>query len=63
MSRRKLEDREIRKLQSSKRSYFIRLPIELIRQFGWKDGQKLVAKKFGKDNIVIKDWKPGTKDK
>ena len=59
MSRRKMEDRNIRKLSrvGGGTSYSITLPIETIRDFGWKEKQKLVveADKKGK-RIIIKDW-------
>ncbi len=57
MSRRKLKDRNIRKL--SKRTngtYALTLPIELIRELKWRDKQKLVVEKADK-KIIIKDWK------
>ena len=57
MARRKLEERNIRKLSKKGPSYFITLPIEGIRELGWQKGQKLVADVDVKRNkIVIKDW-------
>jgi len=32
------------------------LPIEIIRELKWRDGQKVVVKRRGSE-IVIKDWK------
>ena len=57
MARRKLSQRNIRKIQRSAGSYYVRLPIELIRKFGWKEGQKVVVDEYGKDKFIIKDWK------
>ncbi len=57
MARRKLENRNIRKL--SKRNngtYAVTLPIEMVRDLGWRDKQKLVVEKNG-EKIIIKDWK------
>jgi len=57
MARRKLEDRETRKL--SKRtngSYQVTLPVEIVRELKWRGGQKLVVRKSG-DKIIIEDWK------
>ena len=58
-TRRKLENRNIRKLtkMASGSSYGITLPIDVIREFRWKERQKLqltIDKK--KKRIVIKDW-------
>ncbi len=38
-------------------SYAVVIPIEFIRQMGWKDHQKLVIRKYG-SKIVISDWEP-----
>jgi Ni/Co efflux regulator RcnB len=37
-------------------TYTVSLPIELVRQLKWQDGQKLSLEKRGK-TIVITDWK------
>jgi hypothetical protein len=57
MARNKLEDRNIRKLTkiAGGSSYAITLPIEYVREFGWKERQKLIIKKVGK-RLVIEDW-------
>ena len=59
MGRRKIEDRSIRNLQKTAggSTYIVSLPIEVIRELGWKAKQKLEVKKYG-DGILIKDWKP-----
>ncbi len=57
MARTKLEDRNERKLQKATNgSYRMTLPIEIIRELGWRDGQKVVVKKRGQ-GILIEDWK------
>ena len=56
MPRRKLEDRNIRKIFKSGKSYCVTLQIEIIREFGWKEKQKVVIKKSGK-GLKIDDWK------
>ena len=53
MGRRKNEN--IRKIQRSHGTYYVSLPINLVRQFGWKEQQKIIVKKQGKD-LIIKDW-------
>ena len=60
MARRKLSERNIRKLAKvgGKRTYSLTLPIEAIREFGSKEGQKVdieVDKK--RQRFIIKDWK------
>jgi antitoxin component of MazEF toxin-antitoxin module len=58
MSRRKLSERNIRKLSRVGRgaSISVTLPIEIIRQLKWREKQKVVVKKIG-NRIVIEDWK------
>ncbi len=55
MSRRKLEDKNIRKIAKHGESYTITIPIEIIREFGWKEKQKVVIKKKGK-SFNVSDW-------
>lgn len=48
MARRKLEDRHIRKLlRLGKGSLCLTLPIEILRELGWKEGQKVHVHKRG----------------
>ena len=56
MGRRKEEN--IRKIQQSgkKGSYHLTLPVKIMRELKWKQGQKIVVKKRGK-RIIIEDWK------
>jgi len=58
MARRKLEDRNVRKLTrtGSGKSISVTLPIEIVRALKWRDKQKVVVTKRGK-GILIKDWK------
>lgn len=59
MPTRKQEDRNIRKLTKiGGSSYGVTIPIEVIREFGWKERQKLILKMNPKKkSIVICDWK------
>lgn len=59
MSDKKQEDRNIRKItRIGNISYGITIPIEVIREFGWKERQKVILKIDTKNrSIVIKDWK------
>ncbi len=58
MARRKLEDRNIRKLSKNGPTYFVTLPIEEVRKLGWKKSQKLVVElDKRRKRLIIKDWK------
>ena len=57
MTRRKIEDRNIRKLSRHKRgTMFVSLPKELVSELGWRGKQKVMVKRVGK-KLIIKDWK------
>jgi len=58
MPRRKLEQRNTRKLTKSGRgkSVSVILPIEVIRKLKWRIGQKVVVEQSG-TSIRIRDWK------
>lgn len=57
MARRPLNERNIRKLTRTGRgkSISLTLPIEHIRDLGWRDRQKVVVERKGK-MLVVKDW-------
>jgi antitoxin component of MazEF toxin-antitoxin module len=54
--RRKLKDKNVRKVMRSGGSYAVTIPIEIMQELGWKEKQKLVVKKQGK-KVMIEDWK------
>ena len=54
--RRKLEDKNTRKILKSGDSYAVTIPIEIIRELGWKEKQKVVVKKRG-NGLSVVDWK------
>ena len=57
MAKRAQNENQIRKLTKlGKKSLCVTIPIEIIREFGWREKQKVVVKKFGK-KIMIEDWK------
>ena len=57
MARRKLENKNIRKLTKiGNKSVGLTLPIEIVRELKWRVKQKVVVKKRGK-GILIVDWK------
>ena len=56
MARRKLTDRNTRKLlKNSGGSIQVTLPIEFIRELKWRNKQKVVITKKG-NTLIIKDW-------
>jgi len=64
MTRKKLEDKNIRKLSRIGRgkTYSITLPIDGIRKFKWQQKQKLVVEiDEKKKQFIIKDWPASTR--
>lgn len=56
MPRQKIEERNTRKLYKTKRgSVTVTLPIEMIRDLKWRDGQKVTFRQSG-SKIIIEDW-------
>jgi len=52
-----MEDHNIRKLAKiGKQSVGLTLPIEMIRELGWREKQKVVVKKIH-GAVEIRDWK------
>lgn len=61
MGRKKMEEHNVRKLSRTdsgeSASYYVTLPIELVRKFGWQENQKLIVRKaHAGDKIVVEDW-------
>jgi len=59
MSRYSLKNRNIRKLSrvGSGKTYSVTLPVEAIKEFGWKQKQKVVVEADRKrKRFIIKDW-------
>ena len=54
--RRKLGQKNIRKIFKNGSSYAVTLPIEIVRELKLREKQKVVVKKRGK-GILITDWK------
>jgi bifunctional DNA-binding transcriptional regulator/antitoxin component of YhaV-PrlF toxin-antitoxin module len=56
MARRSMEEHNVRKLTKvGTGSYAVTIPIELVRELGWKEKQKLVVKRSGL-KIIVEDW-------
>ncbi|MDZ7785940.1 MAG: hypothetical protein U5L95_02355 [Candidatus Saccharibacteria bacterium] len=49
-------ERNVRNLQNSNGTYYVTLPIELVKELKWRERQKVVVEKFGED-LKITDWK------
>lgn len=57
MARRKLEDKNTRKLtKSGNGSIGLTLPIEIVRELKWREKQKVTVKRV-RGGVLIKDWK------
>jgi len=58
MARKKLDERDVRKLTRTGggKSISVTLPIEHIRELRWRDKQKVTVRKSG-SKIIIEDWK------
>ncbi|PIP28573.1 MAG: hypothetical protein COX29_00485 [Candidatus Moranbacteria bacterium CG23_combo_of_CG06-09_8_20_14_all_35_22] len=57
MTTRKNEDRNIRKItRVGKTSLAVTLPIEIVKELGWKKKQKVIVRRVA-GGIIIKDWK------
>lgn len=53
--RRSTSDKNVRKITKSGDSYALTLPIDIVRELGWRETQKVVVTRRGK-GILIKDW-------
>ena len=55
MTRRKTEDKNIRKVFKSGSSYAVTIPLEIAKNLKIKKGQKVVGEQRGR-KIIIEDW-------
>jgi len=47
----------IRKIiQNGRGTYYINIPMVIMKELGWRERQKLVIRRSGK-KIIIEDWK------
>ena len=57
MANKKSSEKDIRKLtKSGNGSIGLTLPIEVVRELGWKEKQKVVVKRV-RGGVLVKDWK------
>lgn len=58
----KVFEKNIRKLtRAGKVSLSLTIPRELVVELGWRDNQKVVAKKRGQ-GILVEDWKDSSEN-
>jgi len=62
MGRRKIEDRNTRKLVRAGASLTVSIPTEIIRKLKWREKQRVVVKRRGK-GVTIVDWPDKAKKK
>mgnify|MGYP001042544380 CR=1 FL=1 len=59
MVRQQLGSEHIRKItKSGSGVYYVTIPIDVLRELGWREHQKLVVKKRG-EGVLIQDWEKG----
>lgn len=52
-----MKNKNVRKIiKNGRKSYYVNIPKELVRELGLRERQKVVVKKYGK-GILIEDWK------
>ncbi len=62
MARQEEGKENIRKIQQSGDMYTVSIPIELMRELGWREHQKVVIERDEKgDGLKIKDWEEKNK--
>lgn len=57
MGRRKIGKEKIRSIQKSNGSYMVSIPIDLVRELGWQERQRVVVELSGKTKLTISDYK------
>ncbi len=56
MADRAYNDRNIRKITKNGTSHSVSIPVEILKELGWREKQKVVVKKI-RGGLQIKDWK------
>lgn len=56
MGRRKIGQEQIRSIQKTHGTYTVSLPVELVRELGWQERQRVVITKSG-TKLTITDYK------
>lgn len=55
MADKKYSERNIRKITKNGTSHSVSIPVEFLKELGWKERQKVVVTAKGK-TLIIKDW-------
>jgi len=55
MGRRKLSEKDVRKIMKNGNFHVVSIPVSDMRALKWKEKQKVVVKRRGK-SIIITDW-------
>ena len=50
----KISEKNIRKIQKVKRSYYVTLPISYVRELGWDKKRDVIVMKSGKNLLIGK---------
>jgi bifunctional DNA-binding transcriptional regulator/antitoxin component of YhaV-PrlF toxin-antitoxin module len=59
MAMKKLVDKSIRKItRAGKASLSVTIPIEIIKELGWREKQRVRVKRI-RGGVEIKDWRKG----
>ena len=56
MADRTYNQRNIRKITKNGTSHSVSIPVEFLKELGWKEKQKVVVKRV-RGGVLIKDWK------
>jgi antitoxin component of MazEF toxin-antitoxin module len=57
MGRRKIGQEKIRSIQKTRNTYVVSIPIELMRELGWREKQRVTITRSGSGKLVITDYK------
>jgi len=56
MANKKFDQRNIRKIVKTGSSWYVSIPIEILKKLRWREKQKVVVKKIN-GGVQIKDWR------
>jgi bifunctional DNA-binding transcriptional regulator/antitoxin component of YhaV-PrlF toxin-antitoxin module len=53
-----MEEKPTRKLiKNGRGSYYVCIPKEIVKKYGWQDAQKMTIADKGRGKVEISDWK------
>ena len=55
MARRTFAERHIRKIIKIGNSYAVTIPLDIIKDYSWREKQKVVVERKGR-GVFVKDW-------